>query len=84
MFVFDYYTLMIGRFLLGCAEAGFVPGVFLYLTFFFLPHERAQRIALFISSNATAGFIGGLLAFGMLNNKNCTKIRPINKATTNN
>jgi len=53
------------RFFLGCAEAGFVPGVFLYLTYWFLPHERARQLAMFISSNAMAGLLGGLLAYAV-------------------
>jgi len=57
--------LMAVRFFLGCAEAGFVPGVFLYLTYWFLPHERARQLAMFISSNAMAGLLGGLLSYGV-------------------
>lgn len=53
------------RFFLGCAEAGFVPGVFLYMTYWFLPHERARQLAMFISSNAMAGLLGGLLAYAV-------------------
>lgn len=63
MFVKTGSELLAVRFFLGCAEAGFVPGVFLYLTYWFLPQERAQQLALFISSNAMAGLVGGLLAY---------------------
>src|SRR4051794_28979118 len=35
MFVTGPVSLYIARFLLGAAEAGFVPGVFLYLTYWF-------------------------------------------------
>src|SRR4051794_29727115 len=39
-----FYTM---RFLLGAAEAGFFPGVILYLTFWFPAKERARTVALF-------------------------------------
>ncbi len=35
MFVKTGSQLMAVRFFLGCAEAGFVPGVFLYLTYWY-------------------------------------------------
>ena len=38
------------RFLLGIAEAGFFPGVLLYLTFWFTAKERARMIALFMTA----------------------------------
>jgi sugar phosphate permease len=38
----SFYLL---RFLLGVAEAGFVPGMLLYLTFWFPSHERARAVA---------------------------------------
>jgi MFS family permease len=63
MFVRSGSELLAVRFFLGCAEAGFVPGVFLYMTYWFLPQERAQQLALFISSNAMAGLLGGLLSY---------------------
>jgi ACS family tartrate transporter-like MFS transporter len=38
------------RFLLGVAEAGFFPGIILYLTYWFPAHERARIVSLFIRS----------------------------------
>ncbi|MFZ1538529.1 MAG: MFS transporter [Chromatiaceae bacterium] len=50
------------RFLLGVAEAGFFPGIILYLTYWF-PAERRGRInALFMTAIALAGMIGGPLS----------------------
>ena len=50
------------RFLLGIAEAGFFPGIILYLTYWF-PAERRGRInALFMIAIALAGVIGGPLS----------------------
>ena len=47
------------RFLLGIAEAGFFPGVLLYLTFWFTQKERARVVALFMTANAIAYIFGG-------------------------
>jgi MFS family permease len=46
------------RFLLGAAEAGFFPGVLLYLTYWYPARERARTIALFAMGGVTAGIIG--------------------------
>jgi MFS transporter, ACS family, tartrate transporter len=50
------------RFLLGVAEAGFFPGVLLYLTYWFTQKERAQVVALFMTANAVAFIIGAPLS----------------------
>jgi MFS family permease len=52
---FTFYVL---RFLLGAAEAGFYPGVILYLTFWFPADYRARMIALFMSGIAVSNLIG--------------------------
>lgn len=54
-----FYTL---RFLLGVAEAGFFPGVILYLTYWFPANRRARIVALFMTGIAFAGIIGGPLS----------------------
>src|SRR5712691_4517430 len=54
--VFSFYVL---RFLLGAAEAGFFPGMILYLTYWFPRRDHARAIALFMTANAMAGVIGG-------------------------
>lgn len=43
----SFYVL---RFLLGVAEAGFFPGMILYLTYWFPSRERARRGALFMTA----------------------------------
>ncbi len=53
---FWFYTL---RFLLGAAEAGFFPGVILYLTYWFPSAQRARMIALFMTAVAISNVIGG-------------------------
>jgi ACS family tartrate transporter-like MFS transporter len=47
-FVRTLPQLYVARFLLGVAEAGFFPGILLYLTYWFRSQERAQTIALFL------------------------------------
>ena len=50
------------RFALGLAEAGFFPGVLLYLTYWFTARERARVIALFMTANSVAFIFGGPLS----------------------
>lgn len=58
-----FYAL---RFLLGVAEAGFFPGIVLYLTQWFPSAQRAQRIALFMTAIAAAGIVGSPLSGWLL------------------
>src|SRR3954453_14919873 len=59
-----FYVL---RFFLGAFEAGFFPGVVLYLTYWF-PAERRSRInGLFMTSFAIAGVVGGPIAGLIMN-----------------
>jgi MFS family permease len=50
------------RFLLGVAEAGFFPGIILYLTYWFPSARRARIIALFMSAIPLSGLIGNPLS----------------------
>src|SRR4029079_173097 len=59
----SFYTL---RFLLGLAEAGFFPGMILYLTYWFPRRDHARAIALFMTANATAGVVGGPISGALL------------------
>jgi len=54
------------RFILGLAEAGFFPGVILYLTFWFPPREQARAVALFMTATALAGLIAGPVSGALL------------------
>jgi MFS family permease len=56
---FTFYAL---RFLLGVAEAGFFPGVILYLTYWFPATRRAQSAALFMSAIAVSNVVGSPLS----------------------
>ncbi|MBY0255162.1 MFS transporter [Methylobacterium radiotolerans] len=48
----------IARFLLGLGEAGFVPGVFLYLSFWFPSAVRARATSLFLLGIPVANIVG--------------------------
>jgi len=52
---FWFYTL---RFLLGVAEAGFFPGIILYLTYWFPASRRARMTASFMTAIAISNVIG--------------------------
>jgi len=55
-------TFLIGRFLLGIAEAGFFPGMILYLTYWFPGPERGRIIGAFMLAVPVASAIGGPLS----------------------
>jgi MFS family permease len=46
------------RFLLGVAEAGYFPGMALYLTYWFPKRTQAQALALLIAANPVATILG--------------------------
>jgi len=58
------------RFLLGAAEAGFLPGVILYLTSWFPDRRRARVIALFQMAIPLAGLFGGPLSGWIMDHMN--------------
>lgn len=50
------------RFLVGAAEAGFLPGVIIYLTHWFRYQDRAKAVAFFYAANPLSYVIGSPLA----------------------
>lgn len=56
----------IARFILGIAEAGFFPGVLLYLTLWFPRQYRTQVLAVFVVSNPIANAVAAPLSGWML------------------
>jgi MFS family permease len=50
------------RLLLGIAEAGFFPGVILYLTYWFPSRRRGEMVALFMMAVALTGVVGAPLS----------------------
>ena len=55
------------RFVLGAAEAGFFPGIILYLKNWFPSGGRARAVAWFMTANPLAGVVGGPISGGLLN-----------------
>ncbi|NVM77032.1 D-galactonate transporter [Duganella sp. SG902] len=62
MFTNSVATFYLLRFLLGAAEAGFFPGIILYLTYWYPAQRRARMVAVFMSGVAVAGVVGGPLS----------------------
>jgi sugar phosphate permease len=57
-FVHTVHQLYIVRFLLGLAEAGYFPGMALYLTYWFPQREQARALALLIAAIPVATILG--------------------------
>lgn len=66
MFVRGPWSFYLLRFLLGFAEAGFFPGVILYLSHWVPQQYRARASALFLTSTAISGVIGNPLGGSIL------------------
>ncbi len=62
MFVDSPTSFYVLRFLLGVAEAGFFPGVVLYLTWWYPAARRGRVMALFVTAVAVSGVIGNPLS----------------------
>jgi D-galactonate transporter len=59
MFVTSPGVFYVMRFMLGVFEAGFFPGMILYLTYWYPANRRGRVMALFLTAVAMAGVIGG-------------------------
>jgi len=59
----SFYLL---RFALGVAEAGFFPGIILYLTYWFPREERARIVSLFMTAVPLATVVGGPVSGALL------------------
>ena len=62
MFVKGAHSFYIMRLLLGISEAGFFPGMILYLTYWFPSKERARAVAKFMTATSLAGVVGAELS----------------------
>jgi ACS family 4-hydroxyphenylacetate permease-like MFS transporter len=58
MFAIGPYSLYFFRLLVGAAEAGLLPGVVLYLSYWFAARDRARANALFVAGAPLAMLIG--------------------------
>ncbi|MEY8040751.1 MFS transporter [Saccharopolyspora cebuensis] len=61
-FVPNAATLVVLRFLLGVAEAGFFPGIILYLTYWFPKAQRAKAVAMFMAAVPVSSAIGATVS----------------------
>jgi ACS family tartrate transporter-like MFS transporter len=59
MFIRTPVSMCVLRFLLGVAEAGFYPGILLYLTYWVPGTARTRVLSSFLALNAVLGLIGG-------------------------
>jgi ACS family tartrate transporter-like MFS transporter len=66
MFMKSVTMFYVMRFLLGAAEAGFFPGVILFLTYWFPARERARTVAMFAMGGVVAGIVGSPISGAIL------------------
>jgi D-galactonate transporter len=66
MFVQTQMQFYVLRFLLGAFEAGFFPGIILYLTFWYPPARRGQMIAIFLSATVIMSILAGPISGAIL------------------
>lgn len=60
---FQFYAV---RFLLGLAEAGFFPGVVVYLTHWFSSRDRGRALAIFFMATPVAQIVSPSISFALL------------------
>jgi ACS family tartrate transporter-like MFS transporter len=65
-FVHSAHQLYGARFLLGAAEAGFFPGVIVYLSHWFIYQDRAKAVSRFMAAIPIGFMIGGPIAGSIL------------------
>ena len=65
-FVWDATSFYVLRFVLGAAEAGFFPGIILYLSYWFPAHRRAAVTSLFMAAVPISVIIGSPLSSALL------------------
>src|SRR5271165_142783 len=66
MFVSGATSFYILRLLLGAAEAGFFPGIILYLTYWFPDAYRGRIIAMFMVAVPVSSFLGSPISASLL------------------
>lgn len=63
--VFNYGSLMAGRWFLGMCESAFFPGIIYYLSTFYRRDELARRLSVFYGASNIANAFSGLLSYGV-------------------
>ncbi|MDD4137301.1 MAG: MFS transporter [Methanoregula sp.] len=64
----DAFQMAALRFILGVAEAGFFPGIILYITCWFRKQDLAKAVALFMTALAVSNIIGAPVSTWILDN----------------
>lgn len=67
IFIRGPVSFCVMRFLLGAAEAGFFPGIILYMKNWFPAGARARAVAWFMTANPIAGVVGSPISGALLN-----------------
>src|SRR5690242_17620970 len=65
-FVWNATSFYVLRFLLGAAEAGFFPGIILYLSYWFPAHRRAAVTSLFMAAAPISVVLGSPVSSALL------------------
>ncbi|KAJ3326594.1 hypothetical protein HDU93_002375, partial [Gonapodya sp. JEL0774] len=63
----NFEGLLVIRILMGCAQAGFIPGVAFYLTFWYRKYEVSSRYAYIFAGAMLISSFNGVAAFGVGN-----------------
>ena len=66
IFIRGPISFYVMRFLLGAAEAGFFPGIILYMKHWFPSRARARAVAWFMTANPLAGIFGSPISGALL------------------
>src|SRR5260370_33450172 len=61
------YSLYVVRFLLGVAEAGFLPGVILYVSYWLPAEHRARVVSIFMVAIPLSSIVGSPISAALLN-----------------
>lgn len=69
-FVAEPWQLYVMRFLLGLFEAGFFPGIVLYLSYWFPSSRRAGATSWIFVGIAVAGVVGGIVSGAIIDHTN--------------
>ena len=59
-------SFLVVRFLLGAAEAGFFPGIILFLTYWFPAEVRARVVGMFMIAVPVSSLIGSPVSTAIL------------------
>ncbi|HNX17801.1 MAG TPA: MFS transporter [Methanoregula sp.] len=69
-FATDALQIAVLRFTLGVAEAGFFPGILLYLTYWFREREQAKAVALLMAALSISMIVGAPVSTWILDSVN--------------